>query len=133
MSEISLKEYFDNKLATLELFLEKQRQSDLRALDLQAREYERRLIILNNEHARVDKIVTTKVDRNEWDAYHQAALRSDFIPRIEFSAYKEQNIRDRALSIGEVQGAAKVTAMFYSLVVLVLSFLAVLSDFIWHR
>ncbi len=117
----------------LELSLEKQRQGDLRALELQAREYERRLGILNNEHARVDKIVSTKVDRSEWDSFHQAALRADYIPRVEFSIYKEQNIRDRATSIGEAQGTAKVTALFYSLIVLVLSFLAVLSDFIWHR
>ncbi len=133
MSEISLKEYFDGKFAALELLLEKQRLSDLRALELQANEYERRLMILNGEHARIDKIVATKVDRNEWDAFHQAALRADYIPRVEFSVYKEQNIRDRMLSLGEVQGAAKVTALFYSVAVLVLSFLAVLSAFIWHR
>src|SRR6266550_7299003 len=100
MSEVSLREFFEEKITALEQRLEVERSSDRRALELQAQEYERRLKGLNNEHARVDKIVADKVDRKEWDDHHRQ-LAADF------SVLKEQIAIERARAIGETEAKAK--------------------------
>ena len=48
-----------------------------RALDLQAREYERRLDLLNHSHTRLDKIMQQTVPRETFDLYcrHTAEWR----------------------------------------------------------
>ena len=133
MTEVSLKEYFEERFRALEERVEIQHKADQKALSLQAQEYERRLDLLNGEHTRIDKIVANKVDRVEWDEYHKRQLQADYIPRIEFFAFKEQVAMDRSLSIGEMQGKAKITALIYSVVGLVISATTIVVAYIIHK
>lgn len=53
--------------------IEEKMRSDARALDLQAREYERRLEVLNGEASRLAKVLAQSVPREVWDQ-QKAAL-----------------------------------------------------------
>ena len=137
MSEVSLKEYFDTKLTALEARVAEQRTSDQRALALQATEYERRLQILNNEHARVDRIVQqigeSKISREEWDNFHQTALKADFIPRAEFFNFKETNKEERDRVLHELDVAGRIRALLYSTIVVGISLSGFLFNFFWRK
>ena len=56
------------RFEALEKQMDERRQSDREALSLQAREYERRLDGLNNEHGRIEKAASLFVTREKFDA-----------------------------------------------------------------
>lgn len=90
----TLKELFEEKFKARDDLHER----DAAALELQAKEYERRLHDLNNEAQRLQTAVTQNVSADTWNAFIQtdkawkenaSRVLQDALPRSEFQTFKE--------------------------------------------
>ena len=66
---VALREFIERILAEESKRRDDLRAEDRRALDIQAREYERRLDALNHEHARLDKAQLAYVPRETYEHF----------------------------------------------------------------
>jgi len=128
MSDITLKEFFEAQLRAAEEL----RKKDVKAfhdyvnaraiaLELQAKEYERRLEGLNGEQARIAKTQETYISREIWERYLDEDRRwktrtelaiQEAVPRTEFQNYKETTQAALTLSTGKSQGYEVVRNAF---------------------
>ncbi len=120
MSEITLKEFLEAKLHAIE----KLREKDVAAfrdyvnnrsiaLELQAKEYERRLESLNGEQSRIAKTQETYISREIWERFadedRQWKTRAELalagcMRSSEFAIYKETTDKALTLKAGQSQG-----------------------------
>ncbi len=69
MPTVALREYIESRITHERELREEAAAAALRALELQAHEYERRLDVLNHSQARLDQAVGSTVPREIFDAY----------------------------------------------------------------
>ncbi len=89
---VSLKEYFEEKFASLDRL----RKQEAETLKIQATEYERRLHGLNNEAQRINAAAATSIPREVFETF----LKGD-------SAWKSQSEKDRAAHMPRLEYEAK--------------------------
>lgn len=133
MSDVPLREHVQVQLDALEKRLSEQHDSDEKALQLKADEIDKQFNDLRIEIRRIADIQNLKLSRDEWKDYHDRQLAMDYVPRVEFAAYREQITSERAKALGEVKGQAKVTALVYSVIGMTIAVASVIVGYIWHR
>ncbi len=110
MSDIPLREYIENQLYEQDkrtnlkfTQIERRMEDNAKALEIQAREYERRLEALNGEAGRIRNIQDTYVPRETFEAYQKE--RADADKRLAEGV--EVNARRFEDELKELRGSSK--------------------------
>lgn len=122
---INLERYIENEIRHERELRESSAAQVKHALEIQAREYERRLEDLNNSHERLNQIQSRSVSREMFDGYVTAqAAASERIREADLTWKREIN-----KVIDEARGANNrqiyLIALFLSLLTIVLRFVPV--------
>jgi hypothetical protein len=122
---VALREFIEVLIAAESRRRDELRAADHAALALQAAEYERRLIALNGEHARIAKSQETYVSRELWERAQadaqqwRAAVAKDLqvaVTKAEFYTYKDATDRALTLAAGEATGMSRSGAILISII-----------------
>jgi hypothetical protein len=77
------------RIGALDRVIAVQREGDQKALELQAKEYERRLADLNNENQRITSVLDQSIPREVFEAYKSSEQTAKELARRELQAWKD--------------------------------------------
>lgn len=103
------------RIATLQILVTERRESDIKALELQASEYERRLEALNNESTRIQKVLDASIPRETFENYKKSEQDAKELARKELQKFMDDMNRAITIQTTQQQRSATLTAMLWSL------------------
>lgn len=122
MTKVNLRHYFEDKIKNLREFILVQQKLRDKARNLQAKEYERRLTVLNHAHEQNLERNAEFVSKDKFESFRQ-----------EFQEYKETTDKARQLSLGSALGMNRTIAVIvgaFSFLFILLSIIGLVIGFI---